>query len=94
MSLVKDKLILFGGFFDNMREVKYYNDCYVFDLSLYKWSKVVQEPGALAPMPRSGCQVSAEASTGCFYVFGGYYKKKVVMQQFDSHKDKSQVAEL
>jgi len=28
------------------------------------------------------------------YLYGGYFKKKVTMQQFDSHKDKSEVGEL
>ena len=27
-------------------------------------------------------------------LYGGYHKKQVKMQQFDSHKDKSQVEEL
>ena len=54
MVHVKDKLILFGGFFDNLREVKYYNDVHVFDLLLYKWTKIVPLPNAPQPPPRSG----------------------------------------
>ena len=30
----------------------------------------------------------------CVILYGGYFKKQVKMQQFDSHKDKSQVEEL
>ena len=31
---------------------------------------------------------------GAVFLYGGYYKKKVAMQQFDSHKDKAAVEEL
>ncbi|KAL1519733.1 hypothetical protein AB1Y20_023241 [Prymnesium parvum] len=97
MVHVRDCLVLFGGFFDNLREVKYYNDCYIFDLSLYKWSRVTPEPNAAVPSPRSGFQMVADpgsAGGGVVILYGGYFKKKVVMQQFDVHKDKSEVDEL
>ena len=42
------------------------------------------------PAPRSGFQLCADGASG-MYMYGGYYKSKVVMQQFDSRKDKSQV---
>ena len=90
MALVRDKILLFGGFFDNLREVKYYNDLHMFDLKLYKWSRITPPPGAPLPAPRSGFQLCADGAAG-MYMYGGYYKTKVVMQQFDSHKDKSQV---
>ena len=35
-----------------------------------------------------------DGGAGVAVVYGGYYKKKVVLQQFDSHKDKSEVEEL
>ena len=49
MAVVRDRLLVFGGFFDNLREVKYYNDLHMFDLKLYKWTKITPQPGALAP---------------------------------------------
>ncbi len=123
MALVKDKLLLFGGFFDNLREVTYYNDMYAFDLSFFKWSRITPQPGAATlhptsepvpvlahnatsflcsplrcaagaqvPTPRSGFQLCAEG--GGMYLYGGYYKTKVVSQLFDSHKDRTEVEEL
>ena len=74
--LLRDKLAVFGGFFDNLRDVKYYNDLYLFDLGLYKWSRVPVEPGASVPLPRSGCQFVAHPSSDAAIVFGGYFKKK------------------
>ena len=96
MVHVRDHLMVFGGFFDNLRDVKYYNDLYLFDLSLYKWTKVTPEPGAPVPSPRSGFQMVTDPTggadgNGCVILYGGYFKKKVAMQLFDSHKDKSQV---
>ena len=92
-------LVVFGGFFDNLREVKYYNDLFLFDLSLYKWTRVTPEPGAPVPSPRSGFQLCVDPvggveQAGLVLLYGGYFKKQVKMQQFDSHKDKSQVEEL
>lgn len=94
MVHVRESLVVFGGFFDNLREVKYYNDCYLFDLSLYKWTRLTPEPTAPVPSPRSGFQLSADGSVGgagVVLLYGGYFKKKVVMQQFDSHKEKGEV---
>ena len=90
----RDKLVVFGGFFDNLRDVRYYNDAYIFDLNFYQWHKISTEPGAIVPQPRSGCSLAADGAAGVVYLYGGYYKKKVVMQQFDVHKDKSEVGEL
>ncbi|KAK3439809.1 hypothetical protein EUGRSUZ_B00150 [Eucalyptus grandis] len=36
MVLYKHKIIVFGGFYDTLREVRYYNDLFVFDLDQYK----------------------------------------------------------
>jgi len=90
----RDRLLVFGGFFDNLRDVKYYNDAHVFDLSLYQWHKLVTAPGDPVPQPRSGCSLAADPAAGAVFLYGGYYKKKVAMQQFDSHKDKAAVEEL
>ena len=67
---------------------------HVFDLSLYKWTRVPVPPHAPQPAPRSGCQLLADGTSNSVLLFGGYYKKKVVMQQFDSHKEKAAVEEL
>jgi len=40
MVCVKKQLIVFGGFHDNLRDYKYFNDVYAFDLENYTWSKL------------------------------------------------------
>ncbi len=99
MAHVRDQLVVFGGFFDNLRDVKYYNDCHIFDLSLYKWTRVTPEPGASVPSPRSGFQMAVDPAGGAdgggaVILYGGYFKKKVAMQQFDQRVERSQVEEL
>ena len=76
MALVRDKILVFGGFFDNLREVKYYNDLHMFDLKLYKWTKITPQPGAPLPAPRSGFQLCSDGGSG-MYMYGGYFKTKV-----------------
>lgn len=50
MVLVKKQIFVFGGFHDNLRDYKYFNDIYSFDLETYKWKKI--EPVGNAPAPR------------------------------------------
>lgn len=40
MAYVKKQLIVFGGFHDNLRDYKYFNDVHIFSLTTYKWNKL------------------------------------------------------
>lgn len=41
MVHVKKQLIVFGGFYDNLRhDYKYFNDLHIFDLETYVWRKI------------------------------------------------------
>lgn len=57
MVLYKHKLFVFGGFYDTLREVRYFDDLHVLDLDEMKWTEVKQKPGGIAPSPRSAFQV-------------------------------------
>lgn len=70
----KKQLIIFGGYHDNLRDYKYFNDVYFFNTETYKWLKI--EPSGLAPAPRSGCCMTALAD-GKILIYGGYSKEKV-----------------
>lgn len=74
MVAVKKQLIVFGGFNDNAREYKYYNDVYAFNLETYKWNKL--EVTGNGPCPRSACQM-VSLSDGRVLIYGGYSKEKV-----------------
>ncbi|KAK7281998.1 hypothetical protein RIF29_10443 [Crotalaria pallida] len=73
MILYKHKIILFGGFYDTLREVRYYNDLFVFDLDQYKWQEIKPKPGAMWPTGRSGFQLFVYQDE--IFLYGGYSKE-------------------
>uniref|UniRef100_A0A0E0KS14 DUF4110 domain-containing protein n=1 Tax=Oryza punctata TaxID=4537 RepID=A0A0E0KS14_ORYPU len=79
MVLYKHKIVLFGGFYDTLREVRYYNDLHVFDLDNFKWEEIKPRPGCLWPSPRSGFQL-------IIYLYGGYFKEVVSSDKSASEK--------
>ncbi|GLH04960.1 Kelch domain-containing protein 4-like Protein [Gryllus bimaculatus] len=74
MVCVKKQLIVFGGFHDVLRDYKYFNDLYAFNLENYTWVKL--EPSGTPPSPRSGC-VMAALPDGRVMIYGGYSKTRV-----------------
>nr|XP_023020044.1 kelch domain-containing protein 4-like [Leptinotarsa decemlineata] len=74
MVFIKKQLFVFGGYNDNLRSYKYYNDIYSFNTETYKWTKL--EPSGTAPSPRSGCCMVA-MNDGRILVYGGYLKKNI-----------------
>lgn len=74
MIISKKNLFVFGGFHDNLRDYKYFNDVYSFNIDTYKWSKL--EPTGTAPAPRSACCMVA-LNDGRLLIYGGYSKEKV-----------------
>ncbi|XP_062116047.1 uncharacterized protein LOC133830141 [Humulus lupulus] len=73
MVLYKHKIIVFGGFYDTLREVRYFNDLYVFDLDQFKWQEIKPKPGAMWPSARSGFQFSVFQDE--VFLYGGYSKE-------------------
>uniref|UniRef100_A0A8D8X188 Kelch domain-containing protein 4 n=1 Tax=Cacopsylla melanoneura TaxID=428564 RepID=A0A8D8X188_9HEMI len=74
MICVKKHLVVFGGFHDNLRECKYYNDVHIFNLETYSWKRI--EPVGTGPSPRSGCQM-VPLPDGGILISGGYSKQTV-----------------
>ncbi|KAH9720665.1 DUF4110 domain-containing protein [Citrus sinensis] len=73
MVLYKHKIIVFGGFYDTLREVRYYNDLYVFDLDQFKWQEIKPRLGSMWPSPRSGFQFFVYQDE--VFLYGGYSKE-------------------
>ncbi|KAK1433888.1 hypothetical protein QVD17_10806 [Tagetes erecta] len=73
MVLYKHKLVVFGGFYDTLREVRYFNDLYIFDLDTFKWQEIKPTPGCLWPSARSGFQLFVYQED--IYMYGGYSKE-------------------
>ncbi|KAL5748268.1 hypothetical protein ACOSP7_025301 [Xanthoceras sorbifolium] len=73
MVLYKHKIIVFGGFYDTLREVRYYNDLYVFDLDHFKWQEIKPKLGSMWPSARSGFQFFVYQDE--IFLYGGYSKE-------------------
>ncbi|XP_022843585.1 kelch domain-containing protein 4 isoform X1 [Olea europaea var. sylvestris] len=73
MVLYKHKIIVFGGFYDTLREVRYFNDLHIFDLDQFKWQEIKPTPGCMWPSPRSGFQFVVYQDE--IYLYGGYSKE-------------------
>ncbi|KAF8021545.1 hypothetical protein BT93_G1863 [Corymbia citriodora subsp. variegata] len=73
MVLYKHKIIVFGGFYDTLREVRYYNDLFVFDLDQYKWQEIRPRPGSMWPSAQSGFQFFVHQDE--IFLYGGYSKE-------------------
>ncbi|CAI9113003.1 OLC1v1013522C1 [Oldenlandia corymbosa var. corymbosa] len=73
MVLYKHKIIVFGGFYDTLREVRYFNDLHVFDLDQFKWQEIKPTPGCMWPSARSGFQFFVYQDE--IYLYGGYSKE-------------------
>ncbi|XP_034945486.1 kelch domain-containing protein 4 [Chelonus insularis] len=74
MVYMKKQLFIFSGFHDNLREYKYFNDLYKFDLTSYQWNKI--EIYGNIPSPRSGC-IFLPTPDNKLLVYGGYCKEKI-----------------
>ncbi|KAK9108364.1 hypothetical protein Syun_024375 [Stephania yunnanensis] len=73
MVLYKHKIIVFGGFYDTLREVRYFNDLHIFDLDQYKWQEIKPKPGSMWPSARSGFQFFVFQDE--IFLYGGYSKE-------------------
>ncbi|KAK1118624.1 hypothetical protein K0M31_014929 [Melipona bicolor] len=74
MVHIKKQLIVFGGFHDNLRDCKYFNDVYIFNLETYIWHKI--QLSGTPPLPRSGC-ILLPTSENKLIVYGGYSKERI-----------------
>ncbi|OAD59620.1 Kelch domain-containing protein 4 [Eufriesea mexicana] len=74
MAHIKKQLIIFGGFHDNLRDYKYYNDVHIFNLETYVWHKI--EVSGTPPLPRSGC-ILLSTPENKLLLYGGYNKERV-----------------
>nr|CCC48135.1 conserved hypothetical protein, fragment [Trypanosoma vivax Y486] len=76
MCMWRRNAVLFGGFYDNAMECRYYNDLWVLSEldSVGKWAAVKTPPQSEAPHPRSGHCMAVYDDT--VFVYGGYSAEK------------------
>ena len=75
MVLFRKQIIVFGGFHDNLRDSKYFNDLHSFDLETRTWRKLTTS--GPEPTARSACQMFPAPDGRGLVVFGGFCKEKV-----------------
>lgn len=70
-----NKLLLFGGFYDDTTSYKYFNDVHAFDLTTRSWLTI--DVSGIPPSPRSGCCMVLNQNNGQVVVWGGFCKTKL-----------------
>jgi hypothetical protein len=79
MALLKKFLIVFGGYYDNLRNCKFYNDTHLFNLETNQWEEIKFSTTGLIdiPCPRSACHFITCNKNNNVIVYGGFSKEKL-----------------
>nr|CAB3259327.1 kelch domain-containing protein 4-like [Phallusia mammillata] len=85
MAVYKKSIFVFGGFHESSKNFLYFNDCFTFSLTEYKWTKLTV--GGNGPSPRSACQLTVTPNG--ILVVGGYSKVKLKkdLEKGSAHTD-------
>jgi N-acetylneuraminic acid mutarotase len=70
----KHYMVVFGGFYEALRDTLWYNDVYVLDLQTLTWMDIPHSKLASRPEPRSACNVGLRENVAIIH--GGYSKLK------------------
>ena len=67
-ALYQDKLFLFGGFYDTGKDVRYFDDAYLYDIPTRAWARIGEArkgaPPSSRPAQRSACAARAPPLLG------------------------------
>ncbi|KPA77763.1 hypothetical protein ABB37_06601 [Leptomonas pyrrhocoris] len=76
MALWKRNAVLFGGFYDNAQECRYFDDLWTLSLldGAGRWAQVKTAPAAEVPHARSGHSIGVYQDQ--LFVYGGYSTQK------------------
>lgn len=82
-------LVLFGGFYEAMRELKWFNDIFFYSFQEERWTQVKYKPSAQVPRARSGVQMFVHSAEEVLYIYGGFSKEKLpgVTKEGRVHED-------
>ena len=69
-------MILFGGFYEALRETRWYSDLWVYDFSTNSWTEMQYSKLATIPEARSAFNFCLSPSGDTAFVYGGYSKLK------------------
>jgi N-acetylneuraminic acid mutarotase len=80
MCVWRGYMVLFGGFYEQKRDMNWYNDTYIYSFQEEKWNQVHYKPLAHTPRVRSGHQMVVYTVDDCIYMYGGFSKEKMALQ--------------
>jgi N-acetylneuraminic acid mutarotase len=71
--------VVFGGYYDNLRNCRFYNDTYLFNLETEQWEEMVWKSNGLVECPsvRSACQLAVCGKNNTIVLYGGFSKEKL-----------------
>ena len=69
-------MIMFGGFYEALRETRWYSDLWVYDFSQNAWTEMEYSKLATIPEARSAFNFCLSPSGDTAFVYGGYSKLK------------------
>jgi len=89
MLVWRGYIVLFGGFYEALREVRWYNDFYLYSFAEERWTNIPYKAHSQIPKQRSGVQMSINQIDDIIYIYGGYSKEKVAGQKKEGkvHED-------
>ena len=69
-------MVLYGGFYEALRETRWYSDLWVYDFSTNSWTEMQYSKLATIPEARSAFNFCLSPSGDTAFVYGGYSKLK------------------
>ena len=88
MCVWRGYMVLFGGFYEQKKEnANWYNDTFIFSFQEEKWHQMKYKAKDHVPRVRSGHQMVLHAADDCLYLYGGFSKEKMAIQQDNTRKE-------
>ena len=69
-------MLCFGGFYEALRETRWFNDLHVFNFATEQWLQIPYTKLATIPPPRSAFAFAVDTTTDTAFVYGGFSKLK------------------
>jgi hypothetical protein len=82
MTIWRNSIVLFGGFYEAFRETQWFNDLYMFSIQSCTWRKIEFPPMAPLPGARSGHQLIVHQDM--LFLNGGYTKLKRIKMKTEA----------
>eukprot|EP00388_Colpodella_angusta_P022575 GDKJ01057731.1.p1 GENE.GDKJ01057731.1~~GDKJ01057731.1.p1 ORF type:complete len:866 (+),score=286.93 GDKJ01057731.1:196-2598(+) len=76
MIVWRNYIVVYGGFYDTVKDTKYFGDVCFLSLQTLQWRKMEVPSFANAPQARAACQICLSPKTEQMFIYGGFCKVK------------------